>query len=154
MSIKQKELVTLYKVNGRQVLYRRASVYRSGGNGRVLQDQKSGDFFEVAYNPNQARQDFQIVIETQYNEDATIRRAGELWTLFAYGRLSLKVARLVRDLSSDKGVEMTYNDIFFEADPSSFRDYWLKELTSMPAAPNIINATGEPITEGLRPFAR
>ncbi len=32
MSINRKELVTLYKVSIRQVLYRRASVYRRGDN--------------------------------------------------------------------------------------------------------------------------
>jgi len=135
-----------------RVIYRFARVHSVGDNGLVLKDWKTDDPFQVAFDPKANRQDFRIMVERQLNEIGTHSRAQELWTLNAYSRLRQKVARLIKDMSSEKGLETTYPDPLFEADPSSFRDYWLKELR-IPAEPELVNATGMSITDSLRPWA-
>lgn len=152
MSFKMKDLVTHYTVSGRRVLYRLARVHSVGENGLVLKDCDTDAPLQVAFEPKTTRQDFRITIERQLNPHGTRKRALELWTLDAHFRLRLRVARLIEHMSSETGLETTYPDPFYEAEPSSFRDYWVKEF-SMPTELEIVNTTGTPITDSLRPWA-
>jgi hypothetical protein len=47
---------------------------------------------------------------------------------------------------------MTYPDPYYEAGPISFRDHWLKKFRT-PTDPELVNATGTPVTDSLRPWA-
>jgi hypothetical protein len=151
MSFKTKDLVTHYTVSGPRVLYRFARVHSVGENGLVLKDRDTDEPLQVAFEPRTTRQDFRITVERQQNLDGTRKRALELWTLDAHVRLRLRVARLIEHMSSETGLETTYPDPFFEAEPISFRDHWVKQLT-IPTEPEIVNTTGTPITDSLRPW--
>lgn len=149
---KKGELVTHFSVDGPIVRYRFCRVFRVGTNGLVLQDVKSDACLEVAFTPNTNHQDFRIKVEYQRNEEGTQRRAQELWTLSAYNRLRVKVDRLIRDMSSETGINTTYPDPYYEKEDALFREHWLNELKE-PRLPEIVNSTGLPITEALRPWA-
>jgi hypothetical protein len=121
-------------------------------SGLVLKDCETDAPLGVAFDPKTTRQDFWITVERQLNEAGTRKRAVELWTLNNHLRLRLKIDKLIKDMSSEMGVETTYPDPFYETGPSSFRDHWLKELRA-PTEPEIANATGTPVTDSLRPWA-
>ena len=144
--------LTHFVIGGQRVFYRHVRVKRSGGNGLVLQDAKTDEFLEVAYDPLQPGQDFRIRIEPRLGEAPTRERARELWTLNAYSRVIQKVKSLVTDLSSITGLETTYEDLLF-SEPRHFRDYWLEQLSSVVKEPQIIDDTGKPITDDLRPLS-
>lgn len=152
MQFRKGDLVTHYAVGGSRVSYRFARVHSVGENGLVLKDRDTDMPLQVAFNPKTNRQDFRITVERQLNEIGTQKRALELWTLDAYVRLRRKVTKLVNDMSTETGLETKYKDLFHEAEPSSFRHFWLRELAIQPE-PEIVNSTGMPITDSLRPWA-
>lgn len=152
VNFKAGELVTHFTVGSQRTHYRFCRVHSVGENGLVLKDCKTDEPLRVAFDPKVTRQDFRVVVERRVNETGTRKRALELSTIAAHAQLVRKVERLRRDMASDAGFELTYPDLFYEAEPSSFRDYWLREL-AVPSEPDCVDATGAQITDSLRPWA-